>query len=446
MKTPNIDRLAAEGVLFNNAYCNIPVCGASRASIMSGMRGTSTRFVNWFTKMEEDVPGIPSLPEQFRKNGYRTISLGKLFHHADDCLDSWSISPWRPDQHPGREWSGRGYLNEKSQRLAASGVSGYGPAFEKGDEPQRKYPDEVLADKAIEQLKGLGKSGQPFFLAVGFFKPHLPFNAPAAYWDMYQPSEEFLADNPYRPENAPDEAFYSLGQLSQQGWPQTEEDSADVYPTKEMRNYTGIPSAGHIPDSLATRLIHGYYAAVSFIDDMVGRVLDGLEKEGLAENTIVVLIGDHGWQLGEHGLWCKHCNFRNVLQTPLLISVPWLKKRHTTDALAELVDIYPTLLELCALDQPGHLEGNSLVPILLAPDQEIKDAVFLRYLAGSTIITKRYAYTEWYDRDQQFMANMLYDLVQDPMENVNLSGESEYRELIQGLRERLIDTWPELGK
>ena len=393
-----------------------------------------------------DAPGIPSLPEHFRKNGYTTVSLGKVFHHADDCLQSWSVKPWRPDQFPGREWEGRGYLNRDNQLLSRSSENGYASFCEIGNDPAQKYPDQVLADRAIEQLRQLGSQAAPFFLAVGFFKPHLPFNAPRKYWDLYQPSPVMLADNPFRPEDAPDEAFYSLGQLRQPGFPATAEDSADVYPTKEMRWYAGIPASGAIPDSTAIRLVHGYDAAVSFIDDLVGRVLSSLREMGLADNTIVVLLGDHGWHLGEHGLWCKHCNFSNVLRTPLLIRVPWMEAGGRTTALAEFVDIYPTLCELCKLEPPGHLEGRSLVPLLEDPDREGKDAVFLRYHAGNTVMTKPYAYTEWYDEEGNLKGRMLYNHDMDPEENVNLSEKPGYEKTVKELQARLFEAWPELGK
>jgi iduronate 2-sulfatase len=446
MKTPHIDQLAAEGALFHNAFCNVPVCGASRASLLSGMRGTPTRFVNWFVRLEEDAPGIPSLPLHFKNNGYTTLSLGKVFHHADDCMDSWSSRPWRPDQYPDREWTARGYLDEENQRIAASSENGYASYYEIGKAPAKKYPDEVLAEKAIEQLRELSEQSDPFFLAVGFYKPHLPFNAPEKYWDLYEPSAEMMADNPFRPDDAPDEAFYSLEQLEEPDWPLTEEDSADVYPTKELRWYAGIPAVGYLPDSTAIRMVHGYYASVSFIDDMVGKVLNRLKELGLEENTIVVLIGDHGWHLGEHGLWCKHCNFTNVLRTPLLVKVPWMKAAGKTDALAEFVDIYPSLCELCGLDLPAHLEGTSLVPTLSDPSHQVQDAVFPRYHAGNTVVTRQYAYTEWYDSEKNFRANMLYDHDRDEQENLNLANEPAFQGVVLELREMLFETWPELKK
>lgn len=444
MNTPHIDQLASEGLLFNNAYCNVPVCGASRASILSGMRGTPSRFVNWYCKLEDDAPGIPSLPQHFRDHGYTTISMGKVFHHPDDCEESWIKGPWGPSEYPGHEWKGRGYLNDDNQLLSTSDENGYASFYEIGDDPDKKYPDELLVDRAVTQLKDLSKQQDPFFLALGIYKPHLPFNAPKKYWDMYEPSREMMADNPFWPEHAPDEAFYSLGQLGVTGWPANAEDSADVYPTKELRRYAGIPAVGDLPDSTAIRMVHGYYASVSFIDAMLGTVLTTLRELDLDKNTIVVLIGDHGWHLGEHGLWCKHCNFKNVLQTPMIVKVPWARGRGSTDALTEFVDIYPSLCELCGLDLPGHLEGTSLVPTLNDPQYEVQDAVFLRYLAGNTIKTRQYAYTEWYDGEQNYQSGMLYDHDSDPSENVNLSGEPEYKELILEMRERLLETWPEL--
>jgi len=443
--SPNIDRLAEEGILFTNAYCNVPVCGASRASILSGLRGTPSRFVNWFTRLDADVPKATSLPAHFRANGYTTLSLGKIFHHRDDCAGDWSREPWWPKPEFGMNFS-RSYLNRSNRELANSYGDGHASFYEKAEDPDAKYPDEMLAEKAIEQLRMLSKKPEPFFLAVGFLKPHLPFLAPAKYWEYYTPSGEMLAGNPQRPDNAPDEAFYSLGQLDSRTSPVTEESYHDVYPTKELRRYHGIPDTGPIHDSTAIKLVHGYYASVSFIDDMIGRVLAALKDHDLEENTIVMLMGDHGWHLGEHGLWCKHCNFKNVLQTPLMMRVPWIKGQKETDALAEFVDIYPTLSDLCGLEPPGQLEGLSLVPLLEHPGDDLKKAVFLRYHAGNTVKTPRYAYTEWYDSAKNMHASMLYDHLSDPEENMNVAGQPEHEERILEFRELILETWPELKK
>lgn len=446
MTSPNIDRLAAEGLLFKSSYCNIPVCGASRASIMSGMRGTPSRFVNWFCRMEEDAPGVRSLPGHFKDHGYTCVSLGKTFHHADDCESDWSIPPWRPDDIPDKEWSGKGYLSSKNRAFIDRNGGLNAWYCEVGEENYGLYPDDVTANQAVKQLQAFKGQDKPFFLAVGFYKPHLPFNAPREYWDMYEASEQLLADNPFRPENAPDEAFYSLGQISQsEDWPQTEEEYFDVYPTKELRTYEGIPGTGEIPDSIAISLVRGYYACVSYTDALVGKVLSELERMEMNDNTIVVLLGDHGWQLGEHGLWCKHCNFRTALQAPLIIKAPWMKGGKKTDALAEFIDVYPTLCELSGLDLPSHLEGNSLLPLLENPEREVKDAVFLRYHAGNTVVTGQYAYTEYIDPQGNLRGQMLYDRLKDPDENHNIAHREENQALIRDFQTRLRKVWPEIS-
>jgi arylsulfatase A-like enzyme len=443
--SPHIDRLAGEGFLFSNAYCNIPVCGASRASIFSGMRGTPSRFVHWYTRLDEDAPQAISLPAHFVANGYTTRSLGKVFHHRDDCAGDWSQEPWWPKPEYGMSLT-RSYLNRANRELAISSGDGHASFYEKAEGTDAKYPDEMLADKAVEQLRELSEKPQPFFLAVGFLKPHLPFLAPAKYWEYYNPSGEMLAANPHRPENAPEEAFYGLDQLDGRTAPVTEEEYYDTYPTKELRRYHGIPDTGPIHDTTAIKLVHGYYASVSFIDDMIGRVLAALEELDLKENTIVLLLGDHGWHLGEHGLWCKHCNFKNVLQTPLLIRVPWIDKGKRIEGLAEFIDLYPTLCELCGLDPPARLEGESLVTMLEDPGDSVKKAVFLRFMGGNTVKTSRYAYTEWYDRDQNFRAGMLYDHLVDPEENLNIAGQPEHQERVREFRELILTAWPELEK
>ncbi|MHC4742749.1 MAG: sulfatase, partial [Planctomycetota bacterium] len=283
MISPNIDRLAAEGVTFLRSYCQVPVCGASRASLLTGTRPTRNRFLGYATWAEKDYPGATVLPKHFKSNGYHTISNGKIFHHRTDCKDGWSEPAW----HPRGDGNWRNYVTTESKRIAR-GNSGGGPAYESADVPDNAYFDGKIADKGISDLRCLKDMDKPFFLALGFLKPHLPFNAPKKYWDMYKREEIDLADNPFRPKGAPDAALHNWG---------------------ELRSYAGIPKKGPLSEDMARTLVHGYYACVSCTDAQIGRVLDELKRLGLDDNTIVVLWGDHGWNLGEHGLWCKHCNF-----------------------------------------------------------------------------------------------------------------------------------------
>lgn len=407
--SPNIDRLAADGVAFNRAYCQSPVCGASRASLLSGIRPTAERAFKGYSHHADKDWGAPlSLPKHFRQHGYYTISNGKVYHHRDDGAGSWSEDAWRPRG----QWVGRGYVSPENRAIARLDEKGVGPAYENADVDDSVYPDGAIADKTISDLKRLKEMDKPFFLAAGFLKPHLPFNAPKKYWDLYNHDEIELADNPYRPKDAPDAAIHNWG---------------------ELRQYHGIPKKGALSDEMARTLIHGYYACTSFTDAQIGRVLDELDRLGLRDNTVIVLWGDHGWNLGEHTLWCKHCHFQTSLVAPLIVSVPWIEGGARTDALTEFVDIYPTLCELAGLSAPEHLEGRSFVPLLRDPDRPGKKAIYSRYFNGQSVRTDRYCYTEWAKGSARPYARMLYDHKLDPDENVNIAERPENAALVKEL-------------
>lgn len=418
MITPALDKLGQQGVVFNRAYCSVPVCGASRASLLSGLRPTTSRFVNYYTKKDNDAPKVPSIPMWFKQNGYTTLSRGKIYHHKDDDLKAWSERPYIPEAGIG--W--QSYLTQEAAQIVESNKTAekpnqiVGPAVEAADVDDNGYPDGMLADKVINDLRSFSKSGDPFFLALGFWKPHLPFNAPKKYWDMYNEKDMPLADNPFMPTNAPAEASHEWNEL--------------------RGMYHGIPKKGPVSDDLARKLIHGYYACVSYTDAQIGKVLDELERLGLAENTIIVLWGDHGWHLGEHGLWCKHCNFDRVLNAPLMVKAPGKIQGAKTSTLAEFIDIYPTLCELAGLEQPSHLDGKSFVPTLENPNTIHKKAVFSRYHNAESVITKDFLYTTWI-KDGKYVSQMLYDHKNDPAENINVAEQAEYKEIVQHMNKIL---------
>jgi arylsulfatase A-like enzyme len=414
--SPCIDRLAREGTVFDRAYCQVPVCGASRASLLTGLRPTRRRFLNYKTWAKEDAPGVITLPQQFRLHGTTTFSLGKVFHHANDAPGSWSEPAWRPRTKLGN-W--RDYVTPENVKVAGPG-DGKGPPYEIADVPDDAYLDGKIAVRAIEDLERLKKAGKPFFLAVGFLKPHLPFNAPKRYWDLYDPSGVRLPSNYHPPRDAPKQALHNWG---------------------ELRGYTQVPPRGPLPDEMALTLIRGYHACVSYTDRQIGRVLDALERLGLADETIVVLWGDHGWNLGEHTLWCKHCNFDTALRVPLILKVPGFPAGQRTRALVEFVDLYPTLCELCGIDLPAHLEGTSLVPLLEDPQRPWKTAVFSRWIDGDSIRTDRFLYTEWRGREGDVVARMLYDHREDPEENVNIAAGPEQADRVRDLSRRLEAGW-----
>tara|TARA_R110002050_G_scaffold147761_1_gene273831 strand:- start:4143 stop:5570 length:1428 start_codon:yes stop_codon:yes gene_type:complete len=401
IKSPAIDKLAANGLTFVNAYCNVPVCGASRASLLTGIRPTSNRFVGYNTYAQDDAPGAVSLPQHFRNNGYYTVSNGKVFHHIDDIPESWSEAPWNPAAESG---SFLDYLTEKNQQIVDS-TKGRAYPYEMAAVDDEAYFDGQIAAKTIEDLNRLKKEGKPFFLAAGFLKPHLPFNAPKKYWDLYPPGTISLPDNYYPPQNAPDAAIHNFG---------------------ELRNYHDVPAEGPVSDEMALELIHGYYACVSYVDAQIGKVLDALEELGLAENTVVILWGDHGWQLGEHSIWCKHANFKTSLNAPLIVRAPGKKGGQQTEALVEFVDIFPSLCDLAGLEKPVQLHGTSFVPLTENPGLPWKQAVYCRYVLGESVKTKDFLYTEWFNKQQKSFASMLYDHRNDPDENVNVAGEASY--------------------
>ncbi len=409
IKSPNLDKLAEESLVFTRSYCNVPVCGASRASLLTGTRPTRYRFIDFDTRKDEEMPNNPSLPMTFKNNGYTTISNGKVFHHLNDDKLAWD-----------EIWQSKldNYALESNIALGKEKVT-RGMPFEKADVEDEAYKDGEIAQKAISDLKKLKEKNQPFFLAVGFMKPHLPFNAPAKYWDLYKHEDISLPESYIQPETTPSEAFHNFG---------------------ELRNYAQVPKKGPVSDEMAKDLIHGYYACVSYLDAQVGKVLNELESLGLAENTIVVLWGDHGWNLGDHMLWCKHCTFEKALRTPLILKIPGVTKGTTTDAITEYIDIYPSLCELAGIELPAHLEGESFVSLLNGGVRQ-KDYAVSKFKDAVTLIDGSLFYTEWTKDDGIAYARMLFDHSIDPLELDNLAEKAEYKETVSQLSVELREKW-----
>ncbi|MFH0758656.1 MAG: sulfatase [Bacteroidota bacterium] len=404
--SPHIDRLAAQGTRFDRSYCNVPVCGASRASLMTGLRPARNRFLTYLSSADEEAPSITTLPEHFRNNGYHTISNGKIFHLDNDAAGAWD-EIWHP-RSGGGSW--RDYAIPENILKDTTGEK-RGPAFERAEVGDTVYKDGKTAEKVIRDLRKLKEGGKPFFLAAGFLKPHLPFNAPEKYWKLYD-GKVTLPYNNYPPENAPAESLHTFG---------------------ELRAYADIPAEGPVSDEMALALIHGYYACVSYTDAQIGKILDELERLELEQSTIVILWGDHGWNLREHALWCKHCNYETSLHTPMILKVPGTKQVASTGQIVEYVDIYPTLCELAGLDLPAHLQGSSFRELLFDPDAASDGVAVCQWFKGITTIRGHYFYTEWIDDQDQPFTRMLYDHGVDPDENVNISEKPENAEVIEGL-------------
>ncbi|WP_407929806.1 MULTISPECIES: sulfatase-like hydrolase/transferase [unclassified Lentimonas] len=374
--TPNMDRLASEGLLFERAYCQQAICGPSRASIMTGARPDTTGITHNYVKIRELNPDILTLPQQFGANGYDTVFCGKIYHHGDMDPQSWNREPSFDKLPTGVAPSKDGFALEANQKIKAASRKGMfakygevakyglamGPAYECADVPDNTYIDGYHTDLAIETLKEMVQEGdKPFFLGFGMNKPHLNWVAPKKYWDLYDHDAIPLAAQPEGPEGG---AMVGL------------------HPSFELRVRDGIPKSGAIDDEMARTLKHSYLACVSYVDAQIGRMIDALNESGVRDNTIIILWSDHGFHLGEMGIWCKATNYELATRVPLMIWTPELSaasQGQRTDALVELLDIYPTLCDLAGLELPEHLEGTSFKPLLEDPTQAWKAAAFSQF-------------------------------------------------------------------
>ena len=420
--SPNIDALAEKGVMFTNAYCNVPVCGASRASMLTGMLPTKNRFLDYKTFVETEVPEAVTVPELLKNNGYTTISNGKIYHHLDDRDSDWN-EVWRPYAFdktdtglaPTDYWQSIWKDYKNPYNASQYRITDRGPAYEGEDVLDSTYIDGLLTEKVIRDIKKLKKGKKPFFLTAGFISPHLPFNAPKKYWDLYDRNTIKQPENyNYTPIDAPE--------ISISNWP-------------EMRSYTNIPRQGQVSDRVAIDLIHGYYATISYTDALVGKILNALKEEGLENNTVVILVSDHGYNLQEHTQWAKFTNYNTSTQVPLIIYNPLSKIKGTTNALTSLVDVYPTLVEICEIEAPKkQLDGVSLVPVLDNLNCEGQEHVFIKKNNGFTLKTRDFSYTEFITpKDDSTVARMLYDHRKTKSENINVVDQKEFKSIVSEL-------------
>lgn len=426
MNTPNIDRLAKMGVLFERAYCQQAVCAPSRNSILTGLRPDAMGIYDLGTHFRDKVPDVVTLPQLFKSKGYHTEAVGKIYHQGHGNKND--VQSWSTPHVPG------GQLTRVLEPISNGDTSGLQSDFPLIDgvkipfyatsQPEEHMTDGMVAKWAVERLDALKDS--TFFLAVGFIKPHLPFVAPKKYWDLYDPTKIKIPSRA-NPSGMPDFSLANFG---------------------ELRKYHNIPQEGYLDDETSRNLIHGYYAAVSMIDAQIGKLLDALKKHGLSENTIVVLWGDHGWKLGEYGNWCKHSNIELDTNVPLLIAAPGIEKGVKSRSLAELVDIYPTLCDLAGIDKPDHLEGQSLVPILNNQKAKVNEVAISQYprgkslgydskqeLMGYAICTEEFRYIRWqkYEDPSQVVATELYDLKRGKIAGENLALKPAYKKKLDEL-------------
>ncbi len=447
--SPNIDRLAGRGVLFERAYCQFSHCSPSRASLLSGVRPGSRSVA-------------ADLPKHFKQQGWFTVSMGKVYHGTfskefdktnSSKPDSWSVPAWYP---PPRFYFSEEGIAKAEKRFAPQAKKLEVPvdqwtnhvvraaAVEFPDVEDSVPRDGQIAERAVRQLRELdGK--QPFFLAVGLMGTHLPFVAPQKYRDLYPADKIRLPDNLFAPQGAPD---FSL------------------IPLMETGQYSDLQDLASNGET-ALQMVRAYYSCVSYVDALIGKLLQALDETGLADNTIVVLWGDNGWKLGEHNAWSKYSNYEDDTRVPIILSAPnRVAAGKRTAALVELVDIYPTLCELCNLPVPDGLEGSSMVPVLQNPDISWKKAVFSvipRNVSGGaqfaydgkgySIRTDRYRLVLWVkqkninlnvltpEADPEIVAMELYDHSRDPGENINCADNPEYAGVVNDLKQQLLAGW-----
>lgn len=423
--TPNIDGLAANSVVFNRHYVQQASCAPSRTSMLTGLRPDEVGVTNHNIHFRDTKPNVVTLPQLFKNNGYHTVGIGKIFHFRHGFQDAIS---WTTEVYG----SNRG-IKHNDYALPKNQHGGKAAATERADVPGVAYPDGRYADLAMDFLHKFELSGEPFFLAVGFQKPHLPFAAPSKYWDLYDREDFFPILQPERPKGAPDVAMHN---------------------SNELRGYTDIPDEGPIPVEKMKELRHGYYTTVSFVDALIGRILETLDDLGLRENTIIVFWSDHGFHLGELEMWGKSTTYEMSAHAPLMISVPGMTDAGAkTNALVESLDLYPTLADLADLTPESLLSGESLRPLLENPEAGWREFAFNQFPRpysaaiggrvpmthmGYSVRTPEWRFTGWYNVDtEEFEYTELYSMDPKParvvqasnIESVNLSGKPGYEEV-----------------
>ena len=459
-KTPNIDRLASRGAIYTHSYCQQAVSGPTRASLMTGKAPDYTKVWDLKTLIRDMNPDIVTLPQHLQSQGYTTAGIGKIFdpRSVDKNEDkvSWSVPYFHYeellDNSTGdillasyRNPTLRAEITKYEEEGKAKGLKGNGlrtfvtekvkPSTECLDINDEAYSDGAIAKGAIDFLENR-KDNNPFFLAVGFKKPHLPFVAPKKYWDLYKRNDMPLAEYRKKALNSPEFAYHN---------------------SSELLSYTDIPAVYEFTDinntmlteDKARELIHGYYACVSYMDAQVGKLLDELDKKGLTKNTVIVLWGDHGWHLGDHGLWNKHTNFEQAARTPLILVDPSVNKAVKVNAPVEFLDIFPTLCDVAGVAIPSNLDGKSLKETLQKPDTKVKEYAVSQFPRGPrmgySIRTENFRYTVWVNwKDKKLdmnkeIATELYDYVKDPLETENVVDKKEYAQALASMKAHFED-------
>jgi len=436
--TPHLDRLASRGTVFQHAYCQQALCSPSRLSLLTGKRPDTTRVWDLSTHFREALPDTVTLPQFFKQHGYQTQGIGKIFHgNGKPASDppSWTHEPLLAvNRDPKMRYA-------LAKNLQGSGLKR--SASESADVPDSTYIDGQVCEAALERLTEFKTADRPFFLAVGFRKPHLPFCAPRRFWQLYDRTDISPPAHPTHPTNAPE--------LATRSW-------------RELEGYTDIPSDGKLSSAKIQQLRHGYYACVSYIDAQIGRILKHLSELNLADNTLIVVWGDHGFHLGEQRLWTKANNYELSTRVPLIVTLPRKTSgtaassgsRTSCSKLVELVDLYPTLAETCGLPLPRGLEGTSFYPLLKNPEQAWKPAAFSQHprdttsnrhkghgeIMGYAVRTGRYRYVEWRKwKSGKVIDRELYDYTTSGTETDNCVGAPQYAQAQQKLEKLLAAGW-----
>ena len=449
IQTPNIDRLAKRAVVFDRAYCQYAKCGTSRLSLMTGLRPDA---IGVFSNNEKDVidfrqrrPDAVSLARWFKRHSYHTQSFGKIYHDGWDSPDDWSTP-----SSPGRDremWEITDENNPTKPTTIAERLAC--PVMQSPDVADDHLFAGRMTQQVLQTMRNRTSDG-PVFLAVGFRRPHLPFVAPQRYFDLYQPDKTWLAANPQPTASSPVMAWFNsdgyVGSARKIGLtmpnPPNRQQAID-WNGYEMRSYLGVPKHGPIETKLQLELLHAYAACISYVDAQIGKLLDELQASGRRDNTIVVLLSDHGWHLGEQSAWGKMTNFEIATRVPLLMSVPGTAPART-QTIAELVDLYPTLCSLAGVETPTHLEGESFVDVLRQPHKNAESVALSQYsrfgdrFMGRALRTNRYRFVLWEEVSSgEVVARELYDHENDSRETINLAGDQQQRETVRKLEQQL---------
>ncbi|MEM8738869.1 MAG: sulfatase [Planctomycetota bacterium] len=440
--TPHLDAIADSGVLFNKAYCQYALCAPSRASLLTGLRPDTTGIYDYRknpgkAQFDEAMHDARTLPQHFREAGYNTLSVGKIFHANAVDQDAWTEERNAPaPQWPSKEIRDQIKQAEAEAKAKGRGKFGMlraskGPASAILDLPDHRFKDGAISGVAVDFLKDYAKKDEPFFLAVGFVKPHLPFVAP---------------------KRAADRIDFDAVEVPSRDEPKNVSNFALVKSWYDMRHYPDIRVNGDLNDQQTRELIYAYYACVAHVDDQVGRVMKQLERLGVADNTIVVVWGDHGWKLGDYGDWGKHTAMELDARVPLMVRAPGMASGAASDALVELIDLYPTLADLAGLDIPDHVEGTSFAPVLESPDMPWKPGAltlqnrsaneFGNDAIGYSMRTDHFRYTEWRDRATGEVLDVeLYDHRDSSLASENLAPRSDYADELERHAALLAGGW-----